>query len=173
MCTCGGKKVTSHSTLQFCRTTRRRSRETTKVSSTFPSSIFFLHTVLTYHFDFTGGAKERWESQKKGKKRKLKSSRCKTIYWNFSTSQLSTNGQVTFFKLVFSSILQDSVKVFFHLLNKADWISFSTNCNSEMLMPTLLLNRWLWCKENIVQNDPFYVSFFPMEDFCKVSSFHL
>ena len=35
-------------------------------------------------------------------KRKLKSSRCKTIYWNFSTSQLSTNGQVTFFNFSLS-----------------------------------------------------------------------
>ena len=46
--------------LQFCWTT-------TKVS--FPS--IFLHTVLTYHFDFTGGARKMRKPKKGGKKAKV------------------------------------------------------------------------------------------------------
>ena len=76
--------------------------------SIFPSHSVDISFWLHRRSSSSSKRKMRRKQPKKGGnslKRKLKSSRCKTIYWNFSTSQLSTNGQVTFFN--FSLPLKD------------------------------------------------------------------
>ena len=73
--------------------------------SIFPSHSVDISFWLHRRSSSSSKRKMRRKQPKKGGnslKRKLKSSRCKTIYWNFSTSQLSTNGQVTFFNFSLS-----------------------------------------------------------------------
>ena len=62
--------------------------------SIFPSHSVDISFWLHRRSSSSSKRKMRRKQPKKGGnslKRKLKSSRCKTIYWNFSTSQLSTN----------------------------------------------------------------------------------
>lgn len=86
----------------------RRPQKVSSFPSIFPSHSVDISFWLHRSSSSSSTRKMRRKQPKKGGnslKRKLKSSRCKTIYWNFSTSQLSTNGQVTFFN--FSLPLKD------------------------------------------------------------------